>query len=442
MLESRVKVEKSGATTNGPVVYWMSRDQRIADNWALLYSQKMAKEKNTHVEIVFCLMPTFLGASIRSYNFMIDGLKELEKALKAYKIPFHLLHGHPDEKLPSFIESHNVSLLVTDFDPLRIKQQWKRDVVSKVSISVVTVDAHNIIPCWVASPKQEFGAYTLRPKLNNLLPHYLIEFTSLQVQEFTGQLPHNDWDSIHIEASINPPALVWIRPGEKEATRALNAFIAQRLNGYAEKRNRPELRWLSHLSPYLHFGMLSAQRVALEVQKAKVSSIDKESFLEELIVRRELADNFCYYNQNYDSFLGLPTWAQLTLNQHRVDEREYTYPLSTFEKAKTHDPLWNAAQKEMGCTGKMHGYMRMYWAKKILEWTKSPEEAFEFAIYLNDTYSLDGRDPNGYVGIAWALGGVHDRAWFERPVFGKIRYMNYTGAKRKFDVEAYIKRNS
>jgi deoxyribodipyrimidine photo-lyase len=196
----------------------------------------------------------------------------------------------------------------------------------------------------------------------------------------------------------------------------------------------------SNLSPYLHFGQISAQRIALETYKRKHNIETKDAFLEELIVRRELSDNFCFYNKNYDSFDGFPEWAKKTLNEHRKDKREFTYNLEQFEKAKTHDDLWNAAQIEMVKTGKMHGYMRMYWAKKILEWTETPEEALEFSIYLNDKYELDGRDPNGYTGCAWSIGGVHDRAWTERPVFGKIRYMNYNGAKRKFDVKRYIQK--
>ncbi len=163
--------------------------------------------------------------------------------------------------------------------------------------------------------------------------------------------------------------------------------------------------------------------------------------MEELIVRRELSDNFCFYNSDYDQFSGFPEWAQKTLNEHRGDKREFIYSLEQFEHGKTHDDLWNAAQLQMVLTGKMHGYMRMYWAKKILEWTGSPEDALEIAIHLNDKYELDGRDTNGYVGVAWSIGGVHDRAWQERPVFGKIRYMSYAGCKRKFDVSTFIEKN-
>jgi deoxyribodipyrimidine photo-lyase len=187
--------------------------------------------------------------------------------------------------------------------------------------------------------------------------------------------------------------------------------------------------------------MLSAQRAVLEtLEHPQVPVEAKEVFLEELVVRRELADNFCFYNPLYDSIKSFPQWAQNTLEKHRSDPRDYIYSLKELEQAETHDPLWNAAQQELVHYGKMHGYMRMYWAKKILEWTASPEEAMHHAIYLNDTYSLDGVDSNGYTGIAWSIGGVHDRAWRERPVFGTIRYMNYNGAKRKFNVDEYIEK--
>ena len=192
------------------------------------------------------------------------------------------------------------------------------------------------------------------------------------------------------------------------------------------------------MSPYFHFGHISTQRVALEIKNSSLKNEDKNSFLEEMIVRRELSDNFCEYEPNYDYFEGFHSWAKKTLNEHRDDERDYLYPKEQFEEAKTHDPLWNAAQNQMREQGKMHGYMRMYWAKKILEWSPSPEIAMQIAIELNDKYELDGRDPNGYAGIAWSIGGVHDRAWFERPVYGKIRYMNYNGCKTKFNVNSYI----
>ena len=238
------------------------------------------------------------------------------------------------------------------------------------------------------------------------------------------------------DLSVKPVS--WLKAGETEAKKELHNFIVTKLDFYEQDRNDPTKSIASNLSPYLHFGQISSQRIVLEVLKSSARAENKESFLEELIVRKELADNFCFYNRFYKSFEGLETWAKSSLNQHRFDVRPYLYSKEEFEKANTHDDLWNAAQIELLKRGKIHSYMRMYWAKKILEWTQSPEEAIDIAIYLNDKYSLDGLDPNGYVGIMWSIGGLHDRAWFDRNVFGKIRYMNYEGCKRKFDVNLYI----
>jgi deoxyribodipyrimidine photo-lyase len=231
------------------------------------------------------------------------------------------------------------------------------------------------------------------------------------------------------------PEAKWLGPGEAAAMKLLRHFLEHKLDGYERDRNDPNIDGQSGLSPYLHFGQISAERVALEVLKGMK---DAGAFLEELIVRKELSDNYCYYNQHYDDMQGYPAWAIKSLAEHEKDRREYLYTLPELEKARTHDDLWNAAMQEMLQTGKMHGYMRMYWAKKILEWTASPAEALRAAVYLNDRYELDGRDANAYAGIAWSLGGVHDRAWKERAIFGKVRYMNYKGAKSKFDVLSYI----
>ncbi len=311
----------------------------------------------------------------------------------------------------------------------------------KSNLPLYEVDAHNIVPCWAASPKQEFAAYTIRPKIKRALPEFLEEFPKLKKHpvSWQGKIPKNNWTGIQKTLKVSSiPEADWIKPGEKHALNTLKIFIEKKLPSYATKRNDPVADGQSNLSPYLHFGQISAQRVALEVENASVDKASRDTFLEELIVRRELADNFCFYTPQYDKFEGFPAWARKTLNAHRKDRRAYSYTLQQFEYAKTHDELWNAAQTEMVKRGKMHGYMRMYWAKKILEWTGSPEKAMEIAIYLNDLYGLDGRDPNGYTGIAWSIGGVHDRAWNERPIFGKIRYMSYNGCKSKFDVKRYI----
>jgi deoxyribodipyrimidine photo-lyase len=439
----RIKTIKNVAEGNGPVVYWMSRDQRVHDNWALIFAQKLAKEKKKQLAVIFNLVPDFLEATIRQYGFMLKGLQEVESELEKYKVAFILLQGKLDVEIPNFIKKNNVSILVTDFDPLRIKRIWKKEIAKKIKIPFYEVDAHNIVPCQYVSNKTEFAAYTIRPKIHKLLPEFLDEFPPFQKMKQSANLNVNkvDWKAVKKSLKINRGVkeVEWIIPGEKAAARLLKNFLEKGFTKYSKERNDPTKNALSNLSPYLHFGQISAQRVALTVQQLYQKNISADTFLEELIVRRELSDNFCYFNPNYDSFDGFHDWAKETLNKHRKDKRDFVYSLEEFENANTHEDLWNAAQKELLTTGKMHGYMRMYWAKKILEWSKSPEDALRIAIYLNDKYELDGRDPNGYAGCAWAIGGVHDRAWTERPVYGKIRYMNRNGAARKFDIESHTK---
>jgi len=441
----RVRTLRDGTKKKGQVVYWMSRDQRVEDNWALLYAQELAFQMKAPLAVVFCLVPQFLNATLRQFGFMLRGLEQVEKSLTDLKIPFFLRRGWPKKEIAKLASENKVTILVSDFDPLGIKMKWKEEVANRLEIPLYEVDARNIVPCWVASPKQEYAAYTLRPKIHRSLPEFLEEFPRLQVHPFTwtGKVENTDWKRLvgSLEVNGDVSEVDWLEPGEKAARQTLNRFLNKKLQEYDEKRNDPTENSVSHLSPYLHFGQISAQRVALEVKKSQAKLEKKDSFLEELIVRRELSDNYCFYNEKYDQFEGFHPWAQKTLNEHRGDKREYLYSSEEFEEAKTHDDLWNAAQMEMVLKGKMHGYMRMYWAKKILEWTESPESALEIAIYLNDKYELDGRDSNGYAGIAWSVGGVHDRAWNERPVFGKIRYMSYNGCKRKFDIQSYIQKN-
>ncbi|NPV61661.1 MAG: deoxyribodipyrimidine photo-lyase [Methanotrichaceae archaeon] len=439
MNPKRVKTLVEAEGKEGPVIYWMSRDQRVRDNWALLFAQELARKNTSPVAALFCLSPEFLGATSRQYHFMLRGLKEVEKDLRQLNIPLFLLHGDPGRKIAQFLKAHDAAALVSDFSPLRINRSWKVSAIEQIAIPFYEVDAHNIVPCWVASSKQEWAAYTFRPKVRRLLSEFLEEFPAVSKHPFRFEdWAENDWDEAEKSVKAGAlPEVKWIQPGEKAARDHLIDFLNHRLSGYESGRNDPARDAQSGLSPYLHFGHISAQRVALQVLKG---SQDSSSFLEELIVRRELSDNFCYYNSNYDSFDGFPDWAKETLRIHEKDRREYIYNLKELEAGQTHDVLWNAAQLEMVHKGKMHGYLRMYWAKKILEWTETPDEALRAAIYLNDKYELDGRDPNGYTGIAWSIGGIHDRAWKEREVFGKVRYMSYKGAGRKFDIDAYIRK--
>jgi deoxyribodipyrimidine photo-lyase len=443
----RIRILKSGPETVGPVLYWMSRDQRCEDNWALLYGQELALSRKAPLAVVFCLVEDFLGATARQYDFMIRGLIETSVSLSRKSIPFFLRVGEPSIEIPRMVGRLKAGALVTDFDPLRIKCHWKKSVAGRIKIPFMEVDAHNIVPCRAASSKREWGAYTMRPKINRLLHEFLVPFPKLIRHPFSlsgsgepGSLSRiSKTAKLRLDKSV--PPVPSIDSGPKAAQRRLKRFIKSGLSGYGADRNNPVMNGQSGLSPYLHFGQLSPQRAALDILSANVDPLQKEIFLEELIVRRELADNFCHYNPDYDSVLSFPAWAAQSLEAHRKDPREYRYKDRQFEEGDTHDPLWNAAQMEMVRTGKMHGYMRMYWAKKILEWSENSEQAMETAIRLNDRYELDGRDPNGYAGIAWSIGGVHDRAWGERPVFGKVRYMSAGGCRKKFDTDEYIRNN-
>lgn len=439
ILESRGRALNHERISAKSVVYWMSRDMRVHDNWALLAAQELALTLKQPLEVVFSLLPIIPNATRQHYQFLLLGLAEIEKELKENSIPFSVLIGDPTTTLPDYCRK-GIGALIVDFSPLKPGRIWRERVAQKTPTAVWEVDAHNCIPAWITSDKQEYAARTIRPKIEALLPNYLTTFPSLKLHPLLPKekIRTNDWTAIiqSVRSPVTHQHLTSL-PGEKAAKETLRLFLEQKLRSYEETRNDPTLDGQSHLSPYLHYGQIAAQRIVLEVMKWKAPGRIKTPFLEELIVRKELAENFCFYSPSYDECKGFPGWAKKTLDVHRKDPRPYLYSLEQFAEGKTHDPLWNAAQKQMLITGAMHGYMRMYWAKKILEWTKSPEIAVHIAITLNDTYALDGRDPNGYTGIAWAIGGVHDRPWAERPIFGTIRYMSARGAQAKFPAADY-----
>ncbi len=434
------RLNKAKIIKPGPVIYWMSRDQRIDDNWALIHAQEKALELKQPLLIVFFLQKAFLGANSRITSFMLDGLEETAKLAKEKSISFLLMPGDPAQELPKLINTVNAASIVTDFSPLKVKTNWLAELSDIIKADFDEVDAHNIVPCWVASNKKEFGARTIRPKILKLLPNYLTEFPEIIKHPYSIE---ETFESINFSQAKEYLDLKNAKPysfksGAKNGIRTARNFFGKKIDGYDTNRNYPKLNATSNLSPYLHFGQISAQRVALMAEKSLAKQEDVSAFLEEIITRRELSDNFCFFEKNYDNMKGLPNWAQETLEKHSQDKRPYLYSKEDFENSGTHDNIWNFAQKQMVEDGKMHGYLRMYWAKKILEWTHHPDEAFEMAIYLNDKYELDGRDPNGYAGISWSIGGLHDRPWKERPVFGKIRYMSQTGAVSKYMSESEL----
>lgn len=429
----------------GAVLYWMQRDQRAEDNWALLYAMEQAQARMVPLIVVFNLVATYGKATARQYDFMLRGLEEVADDLARREIPFTVTTGDPVENVLAVAKQYGAGEVVVDQNPLREPQRWRQAVAEQLSVRLTEVDAHNIVPCWWVSEKVEFAAHTLRPKIHRALPQFLIDLPSLPKHAHCTpvDVPAIDWEAlrstIDVDESVAPVS--WCTPGTQAAKLATRAFIAERLEQYVDGRNDPNENAVSHLSPYLHFGQIGAQWVALAVRQSQSGSReDRDAFLEELIVRRELTDNFCLYNDKYDQVAGAHEWAQKTLAEHADDPREYIYSQTQLETADTHDELWNAMQRQMVQEGKMHGWCRMYWAKKILEWTTSPDEAIQIALYLNDRYELDGNDPNGVVGVMWSICGVHDRAWTERPIFGKIRYMNFSGAKRKFAVQEYVDR--
>ncbi len=396
--------------------------------------------------VLFCLDLNYPSANLRHFDFLLRGLRELQKLLAKYTISFLLLQGDPTRTLPTFLENNDPALLVMDFDPLQIKQQWKNSILHHCNLPVYEVDAHNIVPCWMASDKREYAAYTIRPKIQKLLPRFLTDFPELANHPYSATA--NDSNELDIHTFLTQikdrsvEEINWLTPGEKAAMNVFTDFFKHRLPSYPADRNNPSKDGQSNLSPYFHFGQLAPQRVAWNIWQSDTDQEAKEAYLEELIIRRELSDNFCYYTADYDHTSAFPDWARKTLTAHRNDPRPSVTNLHTLENADTKDVLWNGCQRDLAQRGKLHGYLRMYWAKKILEWSDSPEEAMANAIFLNDRYSLDGRDPNGYAGIAWSIGGVHDQAWQERAIFGKIRFMNQSGCKRKFNISDYLQRVS
>ncbi|MHC4987030.1 MAG: deoxyribodipyrimidine photo-lyase [Planctomycetota bacterium] len=426
----------------GVVLYWMQAAQRAEWNHALEYAIRLANERGKPVAAAFSLTDDFPEANERHYAFMLEGLKETQAALAKRNIQLVILHGTPEETIPK--SAKDADILITDDGYLRIQQQWRQKIADTVDCRMIEVAANVIVPVETASEKENFSAGTLRPRIHRQLDKYLVPLKHTKPKHSSLNLDIKSFEisdidavlkKLKIDRTVKPSPL--FTGGTSQAKKRLKKFIKDKLDDYDTKRNDPMQDCQSNMSPYLHFGQISPLYIALEI--LKTTSPGKDSFLEELIVRRELSHNFLYYNSRYDQYDALPDWVLRTLNFHAKDKRQYVYSQAQFENAQTHDPCWNAAQMEMVITGKMHNYMRMYWGKKILEWAKNPKTAFKIALYLNNKYELDGRDPNGFAGVAWCF-GKHDRAWGQRPVFGKVRYMNAAGLKRKFNTDEYVKK--
>jgi deoxyribodipyrimidine photo-lyase len=426
------------------LIYWMQASQRIFTNHALEYAVKTANTIDKPLVVYFGLTDKFPEANTRHFWFMLQGLKEVQRGLEERGILMVIRQESPRNGILDF--SRIACGVIVDAGYTRVQRHWRHHAAVNLDCPLIQVESDVVVPVEVVSPKEEYGAYTIRPKITKHLKDYLIALDSQYLKNSSLKSSLSSFNIDDLEKVIKNLDVrdrvnrtkKW-RGGTSYAFTRLRDFIENKLDCFSSYRNDPSLEYTSHMSPYLHFGQISPIDIALQVKKRR--SPGEKDFLEELIVRRELSMNYVYYNHLYDQFEGIPKWCQKTLMDHQNDSRPYLYTQDELEQGNTHDPYWNAAQKQMVVEGKMHGYMRMYWGKKIIEWSPSPGQAFKTALYLNNKYELDGRDPNGFTGVAWCF-GKHDRAWKERPIFGKIRIMKASGLKRKFNIDKFVDRVS
>jgi deoxyribodipyrimidine photo-lyase len=445
-LSERVRKIKDRRFTGGNVVYWMSREQRVDDNWSLIYAAESARSYKVPLCVVYCLPPEYLDSTIRQYSFKIEGLKQVQSKLHGLGIGFYLLEGYPEIEFPSFLHEVDAGLLVTDFDPIEINRRWTRRVGAEIDIAMHQVDSHNIVPCWKVAKRRISTYETFRLRITPWLDRFLTDLPPMNKMEMAWSIKEKevDWEGALGRCRVDNtvPIVKWIGSGEDMAKKYLSNFCEKRLFSYKARSMDPVVSGQSDLSPFLHFGQLSSQRVAFEVQRTDAPTEDKAMYLDQLIVKKELADNFCLHTPDYDTTGAFPIWARRSLDEHRSDPRDHIYSLEELENAKTHDPLWNAAQTELLKTGKIHGSLRAYWAEKILEWSARPENALSTALFMNNRYSLDGNDPIGYTGIAMVVGGLYGKPWKTKEVIGKLKMHTYTQERFSYDINAYYEKVS
>jgi deoxyribodipyrimidine photo-lyase len=445
----RITIRRGGEPLNDGkcVVYWMQRAQRGVDNPALDLAIALGNELKLPVLVYFSAISNFPHANLRHYVFLNQGLPDIEEDLSERNVTF-VVRRPPNHQLDKLLHEVSAAIVVGDENPCREPERWRRVLAKRLHLPFLTVDADVVVPSKLF-PKHQYALHIMKTRLYAELPKYLVRQPKTKAQHGWKRPAHFESFNVRedvtkgwkdFDRSVGP--VDTFTGGTHAAQARLKEFVAHHLHAYATKRNHPEWDGTSRLSPYLHFGHISPITIALAARKAvdegKVTQAACDAYLNELIGWREISVNFVKYVSNYDSLECAPDWAQKTLHEHARDRRDPQYTLEEMEQAKTYDELWNAAQMQMVKYGWMHNYLRMYWAKKILEWSPNPARAFEYAVILNDKYELDGRDPNGYQGIAWAIAGVHDRPWFERPIFGTIRYMSGASTGKKFNSKRYI----
>ena len=444
--QPRVLVRRGGAPRPGGkcVVYWMQRALRTVENQALDVAIEAANLLGLPVVVFFGVIPNYPNANLRHYHFLHQGLHDAAEDAAGRGIGF-VVRRAPENNLEAFLEEVQAALLVGDENPCREPERWRRVLAKRLRIPYWTVDADVVVPSRVFN-RSFVLLHHFRPHLERELPRFLVG--ARDAEPLHAFKPEKYLASFDLKQDITAGFTKLDRSilpvdsftgGTHAAMRQLRKFVRDDLARYDESRNHPEMDGTSRLSPYLHFGNIGPLTSALAVERAKAPAAVQKRFLEQLIGWRELAILFVRHEANYDNWECAAPWARRSLLEHAADPRPYKYTLAQFERAETHDDLWNAAQRQMITTGWMHNTMRMYWAKKMLEWAPDPATAFDWAVLLNDRYELDGRDANGYAGIAWAIVGRLDRPWFNRPVFGLVRSMTRASFGRKFDAEAYIR---
>jgi deoxyribodipyrimidine photo-lyase len=443
--ETRIRRLNDRAPAGGTyVLYWMQQSQRAEFNHALEYAVRRANDLKQPLLVGFGLMDGYPEANLRHYCFMLEGLHETQQALGRRGIRMVVRRGNPDAVALQL--ARGASVVVCDRGYLRHQKAWRGRVADAFGGEVVQVESDVVVPVEVASDRAEHAARTLRPKIGRHLDAYLEDLRTTPLSRDSlglheAGLDLEDLDSalsgLTLDRSVPPSRL--FRGGTTEAKAKLRRFLRRELDGYADRRGSPEVLGVSQMSMYLHFGQVSPVYLALQVREATAPEVDRTSYLEELVVRRELACNFVNFTEDYDQYTCLPAWARATLEKHRDDARRRRFTRAQLDAAATDDPYWNAAMREMKHTGYLHNRMRMYWGKKILEWCRTPEEGFRIALELNNRYFLDGRDPASYANVAW-LFGLHDRPWPERAVYGTVRSMTAGGLERKADMPAYLER--
>ncbi|MEZ5345833.1 MAG: deoxyribodipyrimidine photo-lyase [Pyrinomonadaceae bacterium] len=441
--------EKSVNENASYVLYWMQMYKRVHDNHALKFAIEKANELELPLLVYEGLKFYYPWASDRIHTFILEGVEEKRKEFEKLGITY-LFYLQKDDSSPKQTVkkiAKDAALIVTDDFPCFIIPEHNRAVTEKADIPVYAVDSNGIIPM-SKFEKENYAAYTIRPRINKMLDEYLVPFEETKIKvkktDIKVDCPDTEVNAKNIAELVSEcdidhdvkPSPIY-HGGTKNGRKRLKHFVKKILPAYDETRNKPELDGSSRLSSFLHFGFLSALEIALAVKDSDAPDDSKDAYLEELIVRRELSFNFTKFNKDYASLDSLPDWVKETMRDHIDDEREEIYSLEKLEKFETSDELWNAAQREMVETGEMHNYVRMLWGKLVIGWSKTYEEAFQKLEHLNNKYCLDGRNPNSYAGILWCF-GKHDRPWMERDVFGKIRYMTSNSTGKKFDSKAYI----